>query len=67
MEMGKKIKGGKREKEKENLGELISKPQFNTFQTLTSLFFCFMGKKIIDFKTQRVVLWERKSKASIYS
>jgi len=33
--------------------KLVSKTQFNTIQTLTALFYSFMGKKIIDFKRSR--------------
>ena len=66
--MGKGIEG--EEEKKTKLGEnitfdstksskLVSKTQFNTIQTLTTLFYWSMGKKIIDFKTQRNMLRRR--------
>ena len=41
----------------------VRKTQFNTIQTLTTLFSCFMGENIIDFIAKRDALWGRKSKA----
>ena len=67
--MGKEINGGKREK-KEFRGNitfdstrpkrLVTKTHFNTIQTLTTLFYCFNGKKIKDSKTRHDALLGRK-------
>ena len=70
LEMEKKIKREKKEKRKfrENITfgstksyKLISKIQFNISQTLTILFYCLMGKKLIDFKMRHDASWVRKS------
>ena len=72
LDMGKEIKGGK--KKRGNFGEnitfdgtrsysTISKTQFNTISTLTTLFYCFMGMKIIDIKMRCDASRGRKSKA----
>ena len=57
MEKGREIPGRKREK------KLISKTQFNIIRTLKALFYCYVGKKIADFKTRRDASQGRKSKA----
>ena len=70
--MGKEMQGGKKRKLRGNLGEktfgstkskkLISKTEFNTIYTLKTLFYCYMGRKIIDFVTRRDASRGRKSK-----
>jgi len=58
LEMGKEIEGGKREKRKfggkynltaPNHKSWLVKTQLNAIYTLTRMFYCFIGKKTIDF------------------